>query len=171
MRRILVAGILATITVSVCASEPEVLGWAQMIPEDQLQPLPALPGAEPGIFPGPADDRTLDWASPDMFWGGRPVPELDGRFVRLPGYVVPLESDEGGLLDEFLFVPYAGACIHVPPPPPNQIVYVRLEKPYDFRNLWSPYWIIGKIRTTTYIGEIAESVYQMRDARIEKYGQ
>jgi uncharacterized protein len=51
--------------------------------------------------------------------------ELEGRSVRLPGYVVPLQGGKAGL-SEFLLVPYFGACIHTPPPPANQIVYVRL---------------------------------------------
>jgi hypothetical protein len=39
--------------------------------------------------------------------------------------MVPLE-DDAQEVTEFLLVPYAGACIHVPPPPPNQMVYVKL---------------------------------------------
>ena len=55
---------------------------------------------------------------------GRFVPWLLlQRPVRLPGYVVPLANAQDGRLTEFLFVPYYGACIHVPPPPPNQIVH------------------------------------------------
>ena len=63
---------------------------------------------------------------------------LNGQYVKLPGYVVPLESDAGGLLSEFLLVPYYGACIHVPPPPSNQIVYVRLNKPYLLKSMEDP---------------------------------
>ena len=56
------------------------------------------------------------------------VEELDGEFVRIPGYVVPFDFDSDQSWAEFLFVPYMGACIHTPPPPPNQIVLVRLAK-------------------------------------------
>ena len=38
---------------------------------------------------------------------------------------MPLE-DEQQTSDEFLLVPYFGACVHTPPPPPNQIVYVKM---------------------------------------------
>jgi hypothetical protein len=52
---------------------------------------------------------------------------LDGQNIRLPGYIVPLEVSEEGRTTEFLLVPYFGACIHVPPPPSNQIVHVKSE--------------------------------------------
>ena len=62
-------------------------------------------------------------------WDNAPtVHAMNGRNVRLPGYVVPLEATAGAL-KEFLLVPYFGACIHTPPPPANQIVHVTTEKP------------------------------------------
>ena len=54
------------------------------------------------------------------------VSKLDGHVIKLPGYVLPLDF-EGTLVRSFLLVPYVGACIHVPPPPPNQIVHVQLK--------------------------------------------
>ena len=51
------------------------------------------------------------------------VDDLDGRYVLLPGYVVPLEFSDSRII-EFLLVPWVGACIHKPPPPANQIVHV-----------------------------------------------
>ena len=56
--------------------------------------------------------------------------ELDGQNVRIPGYLLPLDFD-GKKVTEFLLVPYVGACIHVPPPPPNQIVHVRPDEAVD----------------------------------------
>lgn len=55
------------------------------------------------------------------------VKALDGQNIRLPGYIVPLEVSEEGRTTEFLLVPYFGACIHVPPPPSNQIVHVKAK--------------------------------------------
>ena len=98
-----------------------------------------------------------------------PVQALDGRTVSLPGFIVPLESDEGGLISEFLLVPYFGACIHVPPPPPNQLVYVTLEEPFDLVSLQQPYWIEGTLRVEAYSSDVADSHYTMRAHRISKY--
>jgi hypothetical protein len=70
--------------------------------------------------------------------------KMDGRLVRLAGYVLPLEFSDSGV-DEFLLVPYVGACIHVPPPPPNQIVYVRLNHTINADDLYRPVWVTGRI--------------------------
>jgi len=61
------------------------------------------------------------------------VPELDGREVALDGFVVPLDGD-GEATTEFLLVPEYGYCIHVPPPPTNQLVLVRAP---DSRRAWA----------------------------------
>ncbi len=72
--------------------------------------------------------------------------QLDGRDVRIPGYLLPLEFD-GTLVTEFLLVPYIGACIHVPPPPPNQIVFVTSDQGFEIRGLYTPVWVNGAMRT------------------------
>lgn len=72
------------------------------------------------------------------------VKTLDGKSVRIPGYVLPLEY-EGETVKEFLLVPYVGACIHVPPPPENQIVYVKLDEPIKVRAMFEPVWASGTL--------------------------
>ena len=73
------------------------------------------------------------------------VSELNGHVIKLPGYVLPLDF-EGTLVRSFLLVPYVGACIHVPPPPPNQIVHVQLEQGFESKELYAPVWVTGRIR-------------------------
>ena len=72
------------------------------------------------------------------------VTELEGQLIRMPGYALPLEYSEEGVT-EFLLVPYIGACIHVPPPPPNQIVFVRVTQEFKAADLYTPVWITGRI--------------------------
>lgn len=74
------------------------------------------------------------------------VEELNGQRVRIPGYLLPLEVS-ATRVTEFLLVPYVGACIHVPPPPPNQIIYVKVvqNKSYQSKNLYDPVWVTGVI--------------------------
>ena len=72
------------------------------------------------------------------------VAELEGEMIRMPGYALPLEYSEEGVT-EFLLVPYIGACIHVPPPPPNQIVFVRVTQEFKAADLYTPVWITGRI--------------------------
>ena len=72
------------------------------------------------------------------------VPGLDGEQVRIPGYLLPLEFD-GTATTEFLLVPYVGACIHVPPPPPNQIVHVKFDSGYENPGMFTPVWVEGHL--------------------------
>lgn len=69
---------------------------------------------------------------------------LDGQTVRLPGYLLPLEFS-GKRVTEFLLVPWVGACIHTPPPPPNQIVYVKTSKPFEMAGVFQPIWVTGQL--------------------------
>lgn len=74
-----------------------------------------------------------------------PNPDLLGKSVRLPGYLLPLEMVDQKAI-EFLLVPTVGACIHTPPPPANQIVFVRYEQGFDVDGLYTPVWISGELR-------------------------
>lgn len=72
---------------------------------------------------------------------------LDGKLVRIPGYVLPLEF-KGKEVIEFLLVPWVGACIHTPPPPANQILHVKPDKPFTTSGLFAPVWVTGRLKTT-----------------------
>ncbi len=71
---------------------------------------------------------------------------LENRAVKLSGYVLPLRENDAQQVTEFLLVPYVGACIHVPPPPPNQMVYVQPTPAIENPGLFSPVFVEGKIR-------------------------
>ena len=88
------------------------------------------------------------------------VESMDGQHIRIPGYVVPLEF---GAADrsfrEFLFVPSQGACIHAPPPPPNQVIYVKSEKALKVENTDLPYWLKGTLRAERKDHSLASAAY------------
>src|SRR5690606_42145125 len=76
-------------------------------------------------------------------WDRAPVVQaMNGRRIRLPGFVVPLEGD-GKTVREFLLVPYFGACIHVPPPPANQLIHVMPDQPIPGEWNMVPVWVSG----------------------------
>lgn len=85
--------------------------------------------------------RGLDWKTGQA---DDVLKNLSGKKVRIPGFIVPLE-DELSKISEFLLVPSPQACIHVPPPPPNQMIYVKLKKPLPFSWSMRAYWILGTI--------------------------
>jgi hypothetical protein len=94
--------------------------------------------------------------------------DLDQRQVRVPGYVVPVDGNEE-TVSSFLLVPFFGACIHVPPPPSNQIIYVTLQEPVAVDELWEAVWVYGTLHTTRTSHELANSGYQMQGIRVESY--
>ncbi|MEM9146078.1 MAG: DUF3299 domain-containing protein [Pseudomonadota bacterium] len=94
--------------------------------------------------------------------------EYNGKLVRIPGYMVPLDFAGTGVTD-LLLVPYVGACIHVPPPPPNQIVLVKVAAPFEVTGYFEPIYVTGTIQTMAVATELAEIGYTITDARVEPY--
>ncbi|MEQ1806767.1 MAG: DUF3299 domain-containing protein [Burkholderiaceae bacterium] len=103
-------------------------------------------------------------------------PELDGKLVRLPGYLLPLEAS-GKLVSEFLLVPWVGACIHTPPPPPNQIVHVKADKPFETTGAFDAVWVTGRMtagaaKKSLHLVDGASDVdvgYSISASRVERY--
>lgn len=93
---------------------------------------------------------------------------LNGTPVKLPGSITPLELGAEGVTS-FVLVPYVGACIHVPPPPPNQLVFVTTATPWPSDNLWDAVWVSGLLSAKLQSTEIAEIGYQIEAERIEIY--
>lgn len=97
------------------------------------------------------------------------VEELDGEHVRIPGYVVPFDFNSDNRQQEFLFVPYMGACIHTPPPPPNQIIFIRAEPAVKVKDIWVPYWVEGTLSTEKTENEIGDTAYALQLDLIQPY--
>ncbi len=94
------------------------------------------------------------------------VTELDGRRVRIGGYVVPLDFDATSV-KEFLLVPFVGACIHVPPPPPNQIIYVKTAKGFDVAGSFDPVYVTGTLKVASQYTGLAETGYAIDADKVE----
>jgi hypothetical protein len=93
---------------------------------------------------------------------------LNGREIKIAGYVTPLSFDGDKVVD-FLFVPYLGACIHVPPPAVNQIVYVENATGLTASNIYEPLWLTGKLTTTSVSTLVANVGYSISGAQVEPY--
>ncbi|MEC7289426.1 MAG: DUF3299 domain-containing protein [Pseudomonadota bacterium] len=97
------------------------------------------------------------------------VKELNEIKVRIPGYTVPFEYGANAEIKEFLLVPYYGACLHAPPPPPNQTVFAMTDEPIKLRDLAQAVWIEGTMYTQTQESELADAAYTIRVDKVEKY--
>lgn len=117
------------------------------------------------------DDKLMEKMQAEM--NAAPVnPALNGKKIKLPGYISPLEvDDQKGMVKEFLLVPYFGACIHVPPPPLNQTLLVKPQtgKSVGMERMYEPVWVYGTISTDSVNTALAEAGYQILDAKVERY--
>lgn len=142
------------------------LGWEDLLPAGEEEILNSL-------REGTASAEIVDlYTSPlreDQIGSFNTVTELDGRRIRMPGFLLPVDFISRGVAREFLLLPYHGACVHYPPPPPNQIVYVTSEQPIEFDRLWDPVWVEGRMQTAMTSTDLAEAAYTMNVVRVEDY--
>lgn len=151
-------GVVAVIgLVAQGATEVRELKWTDLLPPGQLAPPQVVDHTRIPTF----DDFPYNAVA-------ETVPELEGQVVKLPGFVVPLDV-AGDLVVSFLLVPYFGACIHQPPPPPNQIVYVEFAKPVELTSMYDPVWVTGTLGLDGHFSNLAHAGYSMQGQAVEKY--
>lgn len=98
------------------------------------------------------------------------VHELHGTHVRLAGFIVPLQID-GDQITEIMIAPYPGACLQAPPPPENQLIYVRLKESIPYDALYEPIWVDGDLLVERVENELAPAGYGMKNASWEFYSK
>jgi uncharacterized protein len=158
------------------ADPPQNITWASLVPAATPQtraPKPFFSGATPGApapgalghDPSAATQGDAKWMSgaskaPNANVPAPVVAELNGKRVKLGGYVVPLDFD-ATKVTEFLLVPFVGACIHVPPPPANQIVYVKAPGGVTIKGQFDPVYVTGTLTTEGQFTGLADTGYSL----------
>jgi hypothetical protein len=103
---------------------------------------------------------------------GKPSPSLAkllNKPVRVAGFMIPLEDSEA-VVNEFLLVPYPLACVHVPAPPANQIVHVKMANNRKIPVQWyEPIYVEGLLRAQKMQSIYADSSFQMSGFRVYPY--
>lgn len=164
-----VLALLMLVALPLWAAQPRDLTWSEMIPADAPKEVPNMtPLHDLSQMSNALSAESAPAAKQDLP-NAPVVTALDGQDIRLPGYIVPLEVNEEGRTTEFLLVPYFGACIHVPPPPSNQIVHVKSEVGVKVEELYQPYWIEGALQVKASSSELADAGYQMEADKIYLY--
>lgn len=123
--------------------------------------------------PSGGDGVEVDWrllGELDYITGNAPneLKSLDGKEVKIPGFMVPLE-DNVKAVTTFLLVPSPQACIHVPPPPPNQMVLVDMDAAANAKVEFGPIWIYGVLSLKAKRHMYGESSFSMKGTHIEPY--
>lgn len=147
------------------AGDARSLTWADLLPEGESQRLARLQQMQ-------AVEMGFDHFGTEQFpqiMSFAVVEELDGERVRLGGYILPFDFFSGGRVSRFLLVPYVGACIHVPPPPPNQLVYVETSEPIEVAGLWDPVFAEGIMRIQRQDTDLAAVAYTLELDSITPY--
>lgn len=155
------------------SGEVTEITWEDLIPDDFVpprNPFETMTQEQIDKLMDGSDESNAEIARLQKEFSYAPVvPGLDGQRVKIPAYVTPLEYNEDAMSKEFLLVPYVGACIHVPPPPANQIVHVKSEKALRIPNMYEAIWAIGTIRAETITSDLAESGYWLDVEKVMPY--
>ena len=143
------------------------IGWEDLMPEGEEERLQEMYAAQMAamysITEGSAGDTAVQLGS------FQTVETHDGEKIRIPGYKVPFSYDAKAEITEFLLVPYYGACIHAPPPPPNQTIFVRTENPVLLKDLPQAAWVEGTLHAQRQDSDLADSAYIIDMSYLEKY--
>jgi hypothetical protein len=151
--------------------QPRTLTWKDLVPADfRLEEVLAkFQQQSMSVIDGDPKAQQLMKDLAELYRNAPVVQALDGQLVRIPGFVVPLDADFKNVRS-FLLVPYFGACIHTPPPPPNQIVHVVADKPLRGNDLMSDaIWVTGVMNVKRSTTELAEAGYVLRVREVKPY--
>lgn len=173
MRLLLSIALCLSLLATVHAT-PRTVDWLDLLPKEDYQAMLDMPeighdGSEeaPGDFS--TGLRQRERGLPDVMYSTKVVTELDNQQLRIAGYPVPLESNAAGLYTSFFLVPYAGACIHVPPPPPNQIILVDYPRGIAIDDIYEPFWMSGKLNIDQTSNELADASYRFDADKVWVY--
>mgnify|MGYP000521786128 FL=1 len=158
--------------VSADAQSYEDIDWTELMPAEDLSALLNRPAFLDDIADGSAQDsldnfqqRQLEDEQAQQYQAAlsstRVIQGFDGKAIRIPGFIVPLAQNEDKEVTRFFIVPYFGACLHMPPPPPNQILYVESEQGITLENLYDPYWFEGVVSIEQKVDAMGTSAYSL----------
>lgn len=166
------------------AAQYQSINWVDLLPERDLKALENPPDYLNEIDDGSDEDLLVNKMLSALEQSTAPddayqralvstdvVETMNGKEIRLPGFIVPVEMNEQQEVTEFFLVPYFGACIHLPPPPPNQIIYVSAADGIQVKDIYNAYWVEGTLTTTFTQNDVAQSAYSMTAENVELYSE
>lgn len=144
------------------------IDWQALVPAD-WNPRSALEGLELSQLQD-GDPRAIEALRKlQETWRNAPASQaMDGARIKIPGFIVPLDARKDQL-KEFLLVPYYGACIHVPPPPSNQVIHVVSAEPLKGMRTMDAVWVSGTLAVERSETSEASASYRLVPSRVEPY--
>lgn len=169
MRVVLLACLLSFCTLA--WGEPPETDWLALMPKSDQKALEDMPEIDhntpeaSGSFTAKGGLKNPK-GLPAVMYSTKTVAAMDGKTIRIGGYPVPLETDAKGRSTLFFLVPYPGACIHVPPPPPNQLILIRYPKGLKLDDIYTPLWAIGTLKIEKVSNDLADAAYAMEASKV-----
>ena len=158
--------------------------WIDLMPADDLDALLNPPDYLNDIQDGSLEDQIsnklqnenkIASANDDRYqkalMSTRIIPDMDGQDIKIPGFIVPLEFDEEQIVTQFFLVPFFGACLHEPPPPPNQIIFIHYPQGIKIESLYDPIWVTGNLTASLVENDMATAAYTLEVNSIEDYSE
>lgn len=103
-------------------------------------------------------------------WNEAPIePTLNGKSVKISGFMIPLEHSDNGKISEFLLAPYFGACIHTPPPPANQLIHVIAQPSFTAESGNADVTVSGVLQTKKMDSDMGQSGYMLKADTVVPY--
>ena len=103
-------------------------------------------------------------------WKNAPLnPAIQNEKIVISGFIVPLDSSDSSTIEEFLLVPYFGACIHVPPPPSNQVIHVVPAQPLKGFQMMDPVTVTGDLSPSRIDTPYGSAGYEMQAKTVAPY--
>ncbi|QIA63198.1 DUF3299 domain-containing protein [Vibrio astriarenae] len=146
--RILIISLIGLAISGFSHASTKILPWTELVPlSERNQHIETMIN----------HDLSLDERAPQQLIGTM-VSDLNNTQQTVAGFVVPLEIS-GNKIQQFLLVPFFGACLHVPPPPPNQIILVNHT--IDYVDPWEPVVLDGTLKVEQHTQDSIQTGYRL----------
>lgn len=161
-------------------AEFEEIEWVELMPKDDLAALMDPPDFLLGIVDGSSEDNIDRLAKESetnekakrfeaALKSEKVNSHFEGRNIKIPGFIVPLTTNEKREVVEFFIVPYFGACLHMPPPPPNQIIFSSQTDGILVEDISAPFWFEGKVKIETRANDMGTAAYALTLDNVTPY--
>ena len=150
----------------------EEIEWIDLMPKGDLDALMNPPEILFDIADGSSQDSVDVFSDKELadpvakrfqqaLTSTEVISTFDGKPIRIPGFIVPIENTQDLKVTEFFIVPYFGACLHLPPPPPNQIIHVIHEQGIALERLDDAFWFEGVVQIKTFENDTGTAAYSL----------
>jgi hypothetical protein len=143
------------------------LTWTALIPQEEQNIIAYYQAPTPSDLKGitaqilRSIEAATDPAYQEALISTNTVGGFEKQMVSISGFIVPIDFYPDKTVKSLCLVPYFGACIHFPPPPPNQIVFIQLEASLSDVDITQAYTFVGEINVELFEDPMGTSAYTL----------